>query len=76
MTESLSFEEALSALEDCVTRLESGELSLEETLSVYERGQHLLGVCEDALEQAELTLQTLHQQQSGPQSYEEDQAQT
>ena len=32
------FEESMADLEDCVTRLESGELSLEESLQVFERG--------------------------------------
>ena len=61
MTDNPSFEDALAALEECVARLESGDLSLEETLTVFERGQNLLAVCEEALEKAELTLETLQE---------------
>jgi hypothetical protein len=38
---SLSFEEALKALEDVVRRLESGEAPLDESMDLYERGEKL-----------------------------------
>jgi exodeoxyribonuclease VII small subunit len=63
--EKLSFEEALDELEDIVSQLESGELTLEETLQLFERGQALVGRCEDALNQAELRLEALQPSASG-----------
>jgi exodeoxyribonuclease VII small subunit len=40
--EAISFEAALAALESVVTRLEKGELSLEESLQSYEEGVRLV----------------------------------
>jgi exodeoxyribonuclease VII small subunit len=57
--ESLTFEEAFDELEGLVTELESGELKLEEALSVFERGQALAAHCSDLLEQAQLRLTAL-----------------
>ena len=39
--ETLSFEDALNELESVVAKLESGKLSLEESISLYHRGQQL-----------------------------------
>ena len=39
-----SFEKALSELEQIVTRLESGDLPLEEALNEFERGVHFVSV--------------------------------
>jgi exodeoxyribonuclease VII small subunit len=57
--EDLTFEDALAELEEVVARLESGDLPLEETLALYERGQMLAARCEDALDAAELRLEKL-----------------
>jgi exodeoxyribonuclease VII small subunit len=57
--EDLTFEDALDELEEVVARLESGDLPLEETLELYERGQMLAARCEDALDAAELRLEKL-----------------
>ncbi len=57
--EELSFEEALSELEEAVARLEAGSLTLEETLALFERGQELAARCEQALNEAELRLEKL-----------------
>lgn len=53
------FESALAALEDTVRALESGELSLEESLKRFEHGMRLLRRCETALKQAEQRVQIL-----------------
>ncbi len=50
---TLSFESALKQLEDVVRRLEQGELSLEESLQLYEQGVHLSRLCHAKLEEAE-----------------------
>jgi exodeoxyribonuclease VII small subunit len=57
--EDLTFEDALAELEEVVARLEGGDLPLEETLALYERGQMLAARCEDALDAAELRLEKL-----------------
>ena len=44
----------MQSLEDLVARMESGEMTLEESLAAYERGVGLYRRCQTALEQAEL----------------------
>ncbi len=57
--ENLSFEKAFGELEAAVQRLEAGELSLEEAITLYERGMRLARRCSDALDAAELQVQQL-----------------
>jgi exodeoxyribonuclease VII small subunit len=57
--EALSFEEALAALEEVVAQLESGGLTLEETVALYERGQQLVALCNARLDKAELQIEQL-----------------
>jgi exodeoxyribonuclease VII small subunit len=45
--ETLTFEQAMARLEEIVRLLESGELSLDETVRLYEEGQRLRQFCED-----------------------------
>lgn len=49
----LSFERALEELESIVRRLEEGKVPLEESVTIYERGEALKRHCEDLLRQAE-----------------------
>lgn len=56
---ALTFEEALLALEETVAQLESGDLTLEESLELFERGQQLTVRCSALLEQAELRIEML-----------------
>ena len=51
--EELDFEIALKRLEEIVTELESGELSLAESLKKYEAGVKLTRLCSAKLEAAE-----------------------
>jgi exodeoxyribonuclease VII small subunit len=55
----LSYEQALTELEAIVTSLESGALQLEETMSLYERGQALTRHCVEILDKAELRVKQL-----------------
>lgn len=57
--ESLSFEAALRELEATVTRLEAGDLTLEESLALFERGQKLAEYCNLTLDRATLRVQQL-----------------
>ena len=49
----LSFEKALEELESIVQRLERGQVDLEESISIYERGEALKAHCEKLLKEAE-----------------------
>lgn len=49
----LSFERAIEELESIVTRLEAGKVPLEESVTIYERGEALKRRCEELLRQAE-----------------------
>lgn len=58
-TKAASFEASLSELEQIVTRLESGELPLEEALNEFERGVQLARLGQQTLLQAEQRVQVL-----------------
>ena len=49
----MRYEAALKELESLVTAMESGKLSLEETLAAYQRGAALLKHCQGVLAQVE-----------------------
>ncbi|MNG80383.1 Exodeoxyribonuclease 7 small subunit [compost metagenome] len=57
--QSISFENSLSELESIVTRLESGELPLEDALNEFERGVQLARQGQQKLQQAEQRVQIL-----------------
>ena len=57
--QSMDFETAFNALQDNVTQLEKEDLSLEDSLLLFERGQALAKHCAALLEQAELKVRTL-----------------
>ena len=57
--EQLSFEAALKELEGIVTRLEQGEVDLEDSIGLYERGQALKAHCEQKLRAAESRLEKI-----------------
>jgi len=63
---SLSFEAALGELENIVSRLEQGEVELEDSISLYERGQALKSHCEAKLKAAEGRLEKLVLGAGGP----------
>ena len=52
----LKFEEGLKKLEELVTQLDDGDLSLEESISYYEIGVKLKSHCEKLLKTAELKI--------------------
>jgi len=55
----LTFEQAYAQLEAIVAQLESGELSLDESVALYEKGQALAQLCSEMLDQAELRIQQI-----------------
>ena len=57
--EELKFEEALTQLEEIVTLLETGDLSLEESLKAFEDGIRLSRLCSKWLNDTELQVEKL-----------------
>ena len=55
----LSFEDALSRLETIVSRLESGQAPLEESITLYEEGARLKTLCEERLKAAQLRVEKI-----------------
>jgi exodeoxyribonuclease VII small subunit len=55
----MSFEEALRALEDVVRRLESGDVPLEESIGLYERGEELRRHCQARLDAAQARIEKI-----------------
>src|SRR3990170_4304901 len=55
----LSFEQALAELEKIVARMESGELSLEQSLATHKRGLELARFCQQKLEAAQQQVKVL-----------------
>jgi exodeoxyribonuclease VII small subunit len=57
----MSFEKSLEELQAIVKRLESGELSLEDSLKAFESGVQLVRQCQEVLTSAEKRVQLLSQ---------------
>src|SRR6202162_6334712 len=61
----LSFEKALAELESIVQKLERGDVALEESVAIYERGEALKRRCEELLRQAEARVEKITLDSSG-----------
>ena len=57
--ENLSFEDSLNELEEIVQNLERGELSLEDSMNLFERGLNLSQASQNKLQDAEQKIQIL-----------------
>lgn len=53
---NLSFEEAMTKLEEIVNKLETGDVPLEDALTNFQTGMQLSKYCQDTLNNAERTL--------------------
>lgn len=62
-SQDVDFEKALSDLEALVTRMESGDLTLEESLKAFEEGVRLTRDCQQRLTEAEQRVQLLVEEQ-------------
>lgn len=60
-TETPGFEQSLKELESLVEKMEQGDLSLEDSLSHFERGVQLSRACQKALKEAEQKVEILMQ---------------
>ena len=56
---SLSFEAAMGELEQIVAKLEKGDVELEESISIYERGEALRTHCDALLKKAEAKVEKI-----------------
>ncbi|HSC18573.1 MAG TPA: exodeoxyribonuclease VII small subunit [Rhizomicrobium sp.] len=57
--EQMSFEAALKELEGIVSKLEQGQVDLDDSIALYERGQALKAHCEQKLKSAESRLERI-----------------
>lgn len=64
--DKMTFEEALGELEAIVRQLETGDVELEKSIAIYERGAALRAHCEGRLRSAELKVEQIVQGASGP----------
>ncbi len=64
--ESLSFEAAYRELQQVVEQLESGELELERTVQLFERGSQLVQTCERIVARAQLRVTRLAAESASP----------
>ena len=55
----MSFEQALKSLEEIVRRLESGDVPLEESIGLYERGEALRRHCQARLDAAQARIEKI-----------------
>jgi exodeoxyribonuclease VII small subunit len=63
--QKLTFEQALEKLESIVERLESGEISLDESIEAFEEGQKLVRFCLEKLQTAEKKVKKLSKDGEG-----------
>lgn len=55
----MSFEDALKTLEEVVRRLESGEVPLDDSIDLYERGERLRQHCQSRLDAAQARIEKI-----------------
>ncbi len=72
MSETKSFEASLTALEKAVDNLESGDLSLEESLKCFEQGVKMATRCQKYLNDVETRVEILLKEKDGSLSVVED----
>jgi exodeoxyribonuclease VII small subunit len=61
----IKFEDALARLEKIVTQLEEGEVSLDNSLKIFEEGIELSRICASKLEEAERKIEILTKTKDG-----------
>jgi exodeoxyribonuclease VII small subunit len=71
MAKQQSFENSLAELEKIVRRLEDGDLSLDESLKLFEDGVRLSRECQERLAAAEKRIEVLTRDENGHASLEE-----
>jgi exodeoxyribonuclease VII small subunit len=61
-----TFEDALAELEQILSDIEGGQVPLEQSLALYERGQFLIGHCRGVLARAEKQIEVLGKAEESP----------
>jgi exodeoxyribonuclease VII small subunit len=61
----LTFEKALEKLEEIVSELEAGNLSLDSSMKKYEEGIKMARLCQEKLDKAKSRIETLSKDDSG-----------
>ena len=66
--EELKFEKALEELKGIVEKLEKGDMELEASLGLFERGVKLMSICQGKLEDAERRVEAVSKDNDGKRS--------
>tara|TARA_Y100000739_G_C20610996_1_gene468582 strand:+ start:662 stop:907 length:246 start_codon:yes stop_codon:yes gene_type:complete len=61
----MSFEEAMRELEEVIGKLERGDVPLEDSIKLYERGAELKKICEVKLQEAEAKVKSINVDKDG-----------
>ena len=69
---ALSFETALAELETIVERLERGDVALEASIEIYQRGSQLRAFCDEKLRDAQMRIEKISDSGSGTQPLDEE----
>ncbi len=64
-SEAITFEQAIAELEGIVKKLEKGELTLDESISCFQRGVELTKYCNRKLDEAERSITMLIEGEDG-----------
>ena len=64
-TPELSFEKAFARLEEILEKMNSGSVSLDESLKLYEEADKLINICSKRLNSAEKKIETLIKNRKG-----------
>lgn len=62
----LTFEQSIQQLKEIVSRIEQGEIPLEDSLEQYERGMALIKHCRGVLQKAEKRIERISKEESPP----------
>ena len=65
MKNNVTFEEGMRALDEAVSKLESGSLTLDESLATFEEAVKLIKVCNEKINSAEQKVKMLIQNADG-----------
>ena len=68
----LSFETALAELETIVERLERGDVALEASIEIYQRGSQLRAFCDEKLRDAQMRIEKISDSGAGTQPLDEE----
>lgn len=65
MQKKIKFEEAMKRVEEIVAKLETGEIELEESITLYEEGIQLIKFCQGKLEEVKKKVEILKKSKDG-----------